>query len=105
MNNPEMLNLPVGAFFQEDTQTYYGKGWFGQKVLWQMIMHHGKRDTYEEKSPDKWEKWDRTSESYRTCCTSSAWVGTAMWEVYRSNAPASFTQEPDNTVATFVRLI
>ena len=105
MNNPEMLNLPAGAFFQEDTQTYYGKGWFGQKVLWQMIMHHGKRDTYEEKSPDKWEKWDRTSESYRTCCTSSAWVGTAMWEVYRSNAPASFTQEPDNTVATFVRLI
>jgi hypothetical protein len=73
-----MLNLPVTAFFQEDTQTYYGHGWFGQTVLWQMIMHHGKRDTYEEKSPDKWERWDKTSESYRICCTSSAWVGTAL---------------------------
>ena len=78
MNNPGMLNLPETAFFQEDTQTYYGKGWFGQTVLWQMIMHHGKRDTYEEKSPDQWKEWDKTSESYRTCCTSSAWVGTAL---------------------------
>lgn len=43
-----------------------------------MIMHHGKRDTYEEKSPDQWKEWDKTSESYRTCCTSSAWVGTAL---------------------------
>lgn len=78
LNNPGMLNLPPTAFFQEDTQTYYGIGWFGQTVLWQMIMHHGKRDTYEEKPPDAWQQWDKTSESYRTCCTSSAWVGTAL---------------------------
>ena len=78
LNNPGMLNLPLTAVFQEDTQTYYGKGWFGQTALWQMIMHHGKRDTYEEKTPDKWEQWDKTSESYRICCTSSAWVGTAL---------------------------
>ncbi len=78
LNNTDMQNLPVTAFFQEDTQTYYGKGWFGQKVLWQMIMHHGKRDPFEEKPPDQWEQWDKTSESYRICCTSSAWVGTAL---------------------------
>ena len=78
LNKPDMLNLPSSAFFQEDTQTYYGNGWFGQTVLWQMIMHHGKRDSYEEKTPDKWEQWDKTSESYRICCTSSAWVGTAL---------------------------
>jgi hypothetical protein len=78
LNKPTVLNLPASAFFQEDTQTYYGKGWFGQTVLWQMIMHHGKRDTYEEKSPDHWEQWDKTSESYRICCTSSAWIGMAL---------------------------
>lgn len=75
---PSLTDLPSTAFFQEDTQTYYGKGWYGQDVLWQMITHHGRRDTYEEKPPSQWEKWDKTSESYRNCCTSSAWVGTAL---------------------------
>jgi hypothetical protein len=78
LNKPGMMDLPATAVFQEDTQTYYGQGWFGQTVLWQMIMHHGKRDTYEEKTPDQWAQWDKTSESYRICCTSSAWVGTAL---------------------------
>jgi hypothetical protein len=78
LNDPKLAALPETAFFQEDTQTYYGEGWFGQNVLWQMIMHHGKRDTYEEKPPDQWEKWDRTSESYRICCNAVAWTGTAL---------------------------
>jgi hypothetical protein len=78
LNKPKLAELPETAFFQEDTQTYYGKGWFGQTVLWQMIMHHGKRDTYEEKRPEQWEKWDKTSESYRVCCTAVSWVGTAL---------------------------
>lgn len=78
LNKPGLTNLPPSAIFQEDTQTYYGKGWFGQTALWQMIMHHGKRDTFEEKPPEQWEKWDKTSESYRNCCTSSAWIGTAL---------------------------
>jgi hypothetical protein len=64
--------------FQEDTQTYYGKGWFGQEVLWQIIQHHGQRSTYEEKPPSEWEQWDKTSESYRTCCTAMSWVGMAL---------------------------
>ena len=78
LNNPSITSLPTTAFFQEDTQTYYGKGWFGQDVLWQMIMHHGKRDTYEEKPPEQWQKWDSTSESYRLCCNAVAWTGTAL---------------------------
>ncbi|GEO08667.1 hypothetical protein SAE01_11630 [Segetibacter aerophilus] len=78
LNNPAISQIPETAVFHEDTQTYYGKGWFGQDVLWQMIMHHGKRDPYEEKSPDQWEKWDKTSESYRTCCNAVAWTGTAL---------------------------
>jgi hypothetical protein len=78
LNKPTITDLPPTAFFQEDTQTYYGKGWFGQDVLWQMITHHGKRDPYEEKSPEQWEKWDKTSESYRICCNAVAWAGTAL---------------------------
>lgn len=78
LNNPAIAKLPETAVFHEDTQTYYGKGWFGQNVLWQMIMHHGKREPYEEKSPDRWEKWDTISESYRICCNAVAWTGTAL---------------------------
>ena len=78
LDKNELMQLPPAAFFHEDTQTYYGKGWFGQTVLWQMIQHHGKRDTYEEKPPEQWERWDKTSESYRTCCNAVAWVGTAL---------------------------
>ncbi|GAB2792286.1 hypothetical protein GCM10027275_41490 [Rhabdobacter roseus] len=78
LNNPELAQLPETAVFHEDTQTYYGTGWFGQKVLWQMIIHHGNRTPYEEKHPSQWEKWDKTSEGYRTCCNASAWAGTAL---------------------------
>jgi len=78
LNHEQMTKLPESAFFQEDTQTYYGTGWFGQTVLWQMIQHHGRRDTYEEKTPEQWEQWDRTSESYRVCCTAVSWIGTAL---------------------------
>ncbi len=78
LNNATLAQLPSSAVFHEDTQTYYGTGWFGQEVLWQMIIHHGNRTTYEEKVPNQWEKWDKTSESYRTCCNAQAWVGTAL---------------------------
>lgn len=61
LDNPEITDLPETAVFQEDTQTYYSKGWFGQTALWQMIMHHGKRDTYEEKPPEQWEKAKKES--------------------------------------------
>lgn len=78
LGEPQISQLPETAFFQEDTQTYYGKGWFGQTALWQMIMHHGKRSPYEEKPPEQWQKWDSTSESYRLCCNAVAWTGTAL---------------------------
>lgn len=78
LDNPTLTQLPETAFFHEDTQTYYGKGWFGQTALYWMVMHHGKRDRYEEKPPAQWEKWDKTSESYRLCCNAVAWTGTAL---------------------------
>lgn len=78
LGEPSIARLPETAIFQEDTQTYYGKGWFGQTVLYWMIQHHGKRSKYEEKPPEQWEKWDRTTESYRLCCNGAAWVGSAL---------------------------
>lgn len=78
LDKPIISKLPESAVFHEDTQTYYGKGWFGQTALWQMIIHHGNRNPYEEKSPDQWEQWDKTSESYRVCCNAPAWIGTAL---------------------------
>jgi len=78
LNEPDLVDLPETAVFHEDAQTYYGKGWFGQTVLWQMIIHHGNRDSYEEKSPELWQPWDKTSEGYRVCCNANAWTGTAL---------------------------
>ena len=78
LQDDRFFELPNSALFQEDTQTYYGTGWFGQPVLWQMIQHHGWRDTYEEKPPHEWEQWDKTSEGYRVCCNAVSWVGTAL---------------------------
>lgn len=69
---------PEGAIFSEDQQTYYGKGFFGHDALYQMVGHHGPRRPYEERSPDEWDDMDKQSESYRLCCTSRAWVGTAL---------------------------
>lgn len=78
LNKPTLAQLPESAFFHEDTQTYYGKGWFGQTALYWMVQHHGKRERYEEKHPSTWEKWDKTTESYRICCNAAAWTGTAL---------------------------
>ncbi len=75
---PELRDLPETAVFHEDAQTYYGKGWFGQTALWQMVTHHGPREPYEEKHPSEWERWDKTSEGYRVCCNAVAWIGTAL---------------------------
>ncbi len=78
LDKPALRTLPESAVFQEDTQTYYGTGWFGQTVLWQMVQHHGPRQTYEEKPPDQWEEWDQTSEGYRVCCNAVGWTGMAL---------------------------
>ncbi len=78
LDDDRFFDLPATAVFQEDTQTYYGQGWHGQTALWQMVTHHGPREPYEHKHPDDWERWDRTSEGYRLCCTGRAWVGMAL---------------------------
>ena len=78
LGDSEMQHLPAELIFQEDQQTYYGKGWCGQTALFQMVGHHGPRQPYEERAPNTWDAMDKRSESYRLCCTARAWIGTAL---------------------------
>ncbi|MEK7412795.1 MAG: hypothetical protein AAB263_05720 [Planctomycetota bacterium] len=77
LGDPKIYELPETALFSEDTQTYYGKGAYGQSAMWQMITHHGPRDPFEEKMPEQWAKWDKSSESYRHL-NLGVWPGTAL---------------------------
>ena len=78
LGEPKLAELPATATFQEDVQTYYGKGWHGQTVLYWMVNHHGPRERYEEKKPELWEKWDKTTEGYRVSSVAQGWIGTAL---------------------------
>jgi len=78
LGDKDMANLSPEIPFQEDQQTYYGAGWLGQKVLFQMVAHHGPRRPYEERPPEKWDSMDRRSEGYRLCCNAQAWIGAAV---------------------------
>lgn len=78
LNDETMQNPSRDIRFQEDQDTYYGTGWAGQKVLWQMTTHTGPRPPYEELPPEKWDKFDKRSEGYRTCCNGKAWIATAL---------------------------
>lgn len=82
LDDEYFFHMPESAVFHEDVQTYYGEGWHGQTALWQMVTHHGRREPYEHIHPDHWEThddgWAETSESYRLCCNTGAWVGTAL---------------------------
>lgn len=78
LDDPDIRAAPETVAFHEDAQTYYGAGWFGQTALYWMVQHHGQRDRYEERPPETWQKWDKSSEAYRVCCNAVAWVGTAL---------------------------
>lgn len=78
LDAPELREVPEATVFHEDAQTYYGKGWAGQRALFWMVEHHGHRERYEEKRPEEWDKWDKSSESYRLNTNAVAWTGTAL---------------------------
>ncbi|MGO9109184.1 MAG: hypothetical protein ACLP9L_08130 [Thermoguttaceae bacterium] len=77
------------ASFGEDEQTAYGDCWTGAKVV---FTGHSGIDTvtsvgrtrgnhwgpYEHIPPAQWGAGQNTSESYRRCCTSVAWVAQAL---------------------------
>jgi hypothetical protein len=78
LDDPSFIPSTQTSVFHEDAQTYYGQGWYGQKALWQIVMHHATRQPYQEKPPAEWDEWDQTSEDYRICCTVRAWVGEGL---------------------------
>ncbi len=70
------------AVFSEDMQTMYGSGWTGAKALYAgHVGKDGRVDqigwgAYEHLQPREWPS--TVGEDYRRCCTSVAWVGTAL---------------------------
>jgi hypothetical protein len=82
-------DLPEGAVFHEDAQTYWGEGWHGQRALYQMMWHSGPRLTFQEQSPFDYPDWDTggalggkswgiRSEEYRCNTTVRAWPGQTL---------------------------
>ena len=77
------------ASFGEDEQTAYGECWTGAKVVFTghsaineatgIARERGQGwGPYEHLPPTEWKAGQKTSESYRRCCTSVAWVAQAL---------------------------
>ena len=65
------------AEFGEDMQTYYGKGYYGAKVLFRVVRRSGLRGEHEHLPPSEYPD-KMMPEGYRRCCTALSWVGTAL---------------------------
>lgn len=65
------------TLFQEDLDTYYGKGGDGQTVLWQIVSHTGPKKPHEEKPMAEFDKADRFVEAYRMN-NAASWIGVAL---------------------------
>jgi len=65
------------TLFQEDLDTYYGKGGDGQGVLWQCVDHTGPRDPFEEKPMAQFDKTEMWLYGYGSL-NSGSWIGTAL---------------------------
>ena len=73
----------VKATFQEDQQTYYGKGFAGQKALWTITTRNPNR-RHEEVDPKSWQRYGDQrgnnglkAEAYRKL-NGPTWVGQAL---------------------------
>ncbi len=84
LGDEEMQN-PVATYpdlrFSEDMQTMYDEGWTGATAVYGgHVGPEGDPESgwgrYEHLHPRDWPA--RIGESYRRCCTSIAWVGTAL---------------------------
>ncbi len=77
--------------FGEDEQTAYGESWTGAKVVFAghsgidaatgVGRNYGRGNPwgpYEHTPPTQWKEGQKTSESYRRCCTSVGWVAQAL---------------------------
>jgi len=78
LGDEAMLNVPREVMFQEDQQTYYGRGFYGHHVLWQMVFHHQPTGPFEEKDPETWDNMNRRSYGYRLSTNGHSWLGFAL---------------------------
>lgn len=81
LGHEDMMN--VKATFQEDQQTYLGKGFSGQKALWTITLRNANR-RHEEVDPKTWETYGDSrgnnglkAEGYRKL-NGPTWVGQAL---------------------------
>jgi hypothetical protein len=74
---PEAADQPATTCFQEDLDTYFGRGGDGQSVLWQIGFHTGPRAPYEEKKRSLFTKDDHFIDAY-LANNAGAWVGSAL---------------------------
>ncbi len=73
-----VADLPAPTtLFQEDLDTYYGRGGDGQTVLWQIVTHTGRRLPHEEKPRAEFDKADKFVEAYRAN-NAASWIGVAL---------------------------
>ncbi|HSI87017.1 MAG: hypothetical protein ACAI35_14915 [Candidatus Methylacidiphilales bacterium] len=77
LGDAEMQQLATKGDFSENRQTYYGKGWYGQTVLYQIVLHTSAQPPYEEKRPETWDAKQKQQEGYRITISPS-WPGTAL---------------------------
>jgi len=75
--------MSVNATFQEDQQTYYGKGYAGQKALWTITLNNPNA-RHEEADPETWNAFGDNkgnngtkAEGYRRL-NGPTWVGQAL---------------------------
>lgn len=78
LGDPEMQALATNGDFSEDRQTYYGKGWFGQPVLFQLGLFSGGQPPYEDRPPAEWGFHEKRQEGYRAGTISGSWPATAL---------------------------
>ena len=77
LGDKDLQTVPPATIFEEDQQTYYGKGYAGQTALYQMIFHMYPHQPYEEKPPEQRTADDKRAEGYRSV-GSRAWPGIAL---------------------------
>lgn len=88
------LQAPPGRY-GEDMQTMLGGGWTGATALY--AGHYGSSGTgqygpYEHLQPANWP--GLLGEDYRRCCTSSAWIGTALAATLIPNVKTTWNHAP-----------
>ncbi len=81
----EIMPSPAGVpapttIFQEDLDTYYGKGADGQNVLWQVVFHTHTRQAFLEKPFAEWNEDDKFSNKYYW--TTGNWNAFALAALY-----------------------